>query len=430
MKALALEPVTEATLEFLHALFARSPLEKVSIRLWNGVTWPDESPGVATIVLKHPGALRAMLADGTSKALGEAYLRDDFDVEGDIEQAVELAVALENRPSGWFTSLTDYYKLHRLPAAPKVVPAETGRMAEPVGRRHSLPRDRAAVSFHYDLSNDFYRLWLDREMVYSCGYFEQRDETLEAAQFGKFNHIGRKLRLRPKQRLLDIGCGWGGLARHAARHFGVEVVGVTLSERQAALATRRIEEEGLSRQIKIELRDYRQLKCPEGFDAVVSVGMAEHVGRDHLAEYFKTVRALLKPGGVFLNHAIGEGRQVSRFKGPSFVDAYVFPDSDIPPIPLVLGSAEGAGFEVRDVENLREHYTLTLRHWVRRLEASHEQARAMVGESTYRIWRLYMAAAAHGFDHGDIAIYQTLLAKPHADGRAGLPLTRRDWYAK
>ncbi|MBI2497728.1 MAG: class I SAM-dependent methyltransferase [Opitutae bacterium] len=427
---LTIESATEATVSFLNRLFARTPLENVSLRLWDGTLWPDEKPRAATVVLQHPGALRGMLAAGTAKGLGEAYLRNDFDVEGDIEQAVELAMALENRPSGWLSLLRDYYRLHRLPIVPPA--AAGGGDGDGTlwpGQRHSLARDRKVVSFHYDVSNDFYRLWLDREMVYSCGYFETPDATLEAAQFAKFRLLCRKLRLRPGQHLLDIGCGWGGLARHAARHCGVEVKGVTLSGQQAGLAMQRTRDAGLEGQVKIDLRDYRELRTPERYDAIVSVGMAEHVGRKQLPEYFKTVRSLLKPGGVFLNHAIGEGPRGRRFHGPSFVDAYVFPDSDIPPVPLVLQAAETAGFEIRDVENLREHYTLTLRHWVRRLEAGREQARALVGEPTYRVWRLYMAASAHGFDHGDLAVYQTLLAKPDAAGRARLPLTRRDWYA-
>ncbi len=427
---LTLEPATKSTVDFLDKLFARTPLENVSIRLWDGTLWPDEKPRAATVVLKHPGALRNMLAAGTAKALGEAYLRNDYDIEGDIEQAVELAMALENRPHGWFTLLTDYYRLHRLPAvAPVPAGSEAGAGARASGPRHSPDRDRQAVSFHYDVSNDFYQLWLDPEMVYSCAYFERPDDTLEAAQRAKFHLLCRKLRLRPGQRVLDIGCGWGGLARHAARHCGVGVTGVTLSGQQAALAMKRTHEAGLEDRVKITLGDYRELHAPEQYDAVVSVGMAEHVGREKLPEYFKAVRTLLKPGGVFLNHAIGEERPGRKFRGPSFVDAHVFPDSDIPPLPLVLQAAETAGLEIRDVENLREHYTLTLRHWVRRLEAGQEQARALVGESTYRVWRLYMAASAHGFDHGDLAVYQTLLAKPDTAGRTRLPLTRRDWYA-
>jgi cyclopropane-fatty-acyl-phospholipid synthase len=424
---LALESATETTVAFLDSLFARTPLAHVSIRLWDGTLWPDSETRAATVVLKHPGSLRAMLADGTAKGLGEAFVRGDFDVEGDIEKAVEMAMALEHRPTGWLESLTNFYRVHRLPSAPHETAERAGKWS---GSQHSVERDREVVSFHYDVSNDFYQLWLDKEMAYSCAYFETPDTPLDVAQLAKFRMLCRKLRLRPGQRLLDIGCGWGGFARFAARTCGVEVLGITLSENQAALAAQRTREAGLSDRVKIERRDYRQLGLAGEFDAVASVGMAEHVGRENLTEYFAMVRSLLKPGGVFLNHAIGAGQREKRFRGPSFIDAYVFPDSDIPPIPLVLESAEAAGFEIRDVENLREHYMHTLRHWVHRLEENHERARSIVGESTYRIWRLYMAASAHGFDHGNLAIYQSLLANPDAEGRAHVPLTRRDWYAE
>jgi cyclopropane-fatty-acyl-phospholipid synthase len=422
--------VAGATVGLLDRLLAHTPLQNVSIRLWDGTLWPDDRRRAATVVLKHPGALRSMLAPGHAKGLGEAYVHGDFDVEGDIEQAVELALALEHRPSGWLEALTNYYQLHRLPAVPRPLTDRARSTGHRTGALHSPERDRAAVAFHYDVSDDFYRLWLDPEMVYSCAYFETAETPLADAQLAKLRLLCRKLRLRPGQRLLDIGCGWGGLACHAARTCGVEVTGITLSLPQAKAAAARAREAQLDHRVRIELRDYREVRKPDdGFDAIVSVGMAEHVGRDQLAAYFATVRDLLKPGGVFLNHAIGEGRQADRFRGPSFVDAHVFPDSDIPPIPLVLQAAEAAGLEVRDVENLREHYVLTLRAWVRRLETARAQARALVGEETYRVWRLYMATAAHGFAHGDLAVYQTLLSKTGPDGRTGLPLTREDWYA-
>jgi cyclopropane-fatty-acyl-phospholipid synthase len=227
--------------------------------------------------------------------------------------------------------------------------------------------------------------------------------------------------------LLDIGCGWGGLALHAAGHFGVQVTGVTLSRPQVELARARAAEAGLDRAVTFEARDYRELPETDLYDAIVSVGMSEHVGSDELAGYFETAGRRLKPGGVFLNHAISEGARPRRPLGDSFTDAYVFPDGDTPPIPVVLRAAEAAGLEVRDVENLREHYALTLRHWVRRLEAGHDPARAFVDEATYRIWRLYMAGSAYGFAHGHLAVYQALLSKSER-GAANLPLTRRDWY--
>jgi len=418
---------TASSVDFLRALFEHVSLDRVGFRLWDGTPWPDATPRAATLVLKHPAALREMFSTGTAKGLAEAYLRDDFDVEGEIEAAIDLAVALEERPAGWISALGDFYRLHRLPAKPGG--RHDGRMFGGLGgKRHSLARDREAVSFHYDVSNEFYRLWLDERMIYSCGYFATPDESIDAAQTAKLDYLCRKLRLRPGQQLLDIGCGWGGLAMFAARNYEVRVTGVTLSERQAEWAVARVREAGLSDAVKIELRDYREVRKAGGFDAIVSVGMAEHVGRERLPEYFGKAWELLRTGGVFLNHAIGEGRRAERFRGPSFVDEYVFPDADIVPLPVVLQAAAGAGFEVRDVENLREHYRLTLQHWVRRLEAVHERAREFVNEPTFRVWRLYMAGSAHGFATGDLAVFQTLLAKPGRDGRAGMPLTRDDWY--
>lgn len=430
MTLITLDPVSTATRGLLSHLFARRPLRHVGFRLWDQSLWPDEQPRAATIVLNHPGALRRMLAPGTAKGLAEAYLRDDFDVEGDMEQAVEMAMALEERPAGWLAALTDYYRLMQLPAGNESASPE-GRTAGLRGARHSPARDREAVSFHYDVSNDFYRLWLDPRMVYSCGYFTGTHNDLAAAQVAKLDHICRKLRLRPGQRLLDIGCGWGALAIHAAQHYRVEVLGVTLSEKQAAFAAEHARRAGVAGRVRIKLCDYREVGAPAGgFDAVASVGMAEHVGRDHLPEYFRTAASLLKPGGVFLNHAIAEGSRADRFRGPSFVDAYVFPDSDIPPLQVTVAAAAEAGLEVRDVENLREHYAMTLRLWVHRLEEAHDEALRFVDETAYRTWRLYMAASAHGFAHGDLAIYQTLFVKPQAEGRSGLPLTREDWYSE
>jgi cyclopropane-fatty-acyl-phospholipid synthase len=420
---------TEASIRFLHGLFADAPPENVSFRLWNGTLWPDENPRLATLILRHPGALRAMFSSGTEKGLAEAYLRDDFDIAGDIEAAAELADVLGNRAAPpWPTVLANYFRLRQLPVKPALRPAGRAFVGRG-GRQHSLDRDRRVVSFHYDVSNDFFRLWLDRRMVYSCAYFERAEDDLDTAQAAKLRHLCRKLRLQPGQRVLDIGCGWGGFALYAARTCGVQVTGVTLSRRQAELGAALANETGLGREVKIELRDYREVQAAGAYDAIVSVGMSEHVGADQLAGYFRKVGSLLKPGGVFLNHAIGEGARPRRRLGASFTEAYVFPDGDIPPIPAVLQAAEAAGLEVRDVENLREHYALTLRHWVRRLEASHEAALAFVNEATYRVWRLYMAGSAHGFARGQLAVYQVLLSKPERSGGARLPLTRRDWYA-
>ncbi len=414
----------EATRRFLDELFADAPLRQVGFRLWDGTAWPEAEPRAATVVLRHPGALRAMFSPGTEKALGEAYLHDDFEVEGDLEAAFEIAESLAVQ-HGWKRILALAYHLHRLPEKDRKDAPATFGADDP---EHSLRRDAEAVGFHYDVSNEFYQLWLDARMVYSCAYFTEPGAGLEAAQAAKLEYLCRKLRLRPGQEVLDIGCGWGGFALYAAEHHGVRVTGVTLSEAQARLAQARVRAAGREAEVRILRQDYRTLRPGLEFDAIVSVGMAEHVGRDHLAEYFRTAGRLLRPGGTFLNHAIGEGYCYEASAGPSFIDAYVFPDSDLPPLPLVARAAAEAGFEIRDVENLREHYALTLRHWVRRLEGAHEQALAFVNEPTYRVWRVYMAGSARGFARGRLAIYQTLLAKPDAAGEAHLPLTRRDWY--
>jgi cyclopropane-fatty-acyl-phospholipid synthase len=266
-------------------------------------------------------------------------------------------------------------------------------------------------------------------MVYSCAYFHSPEDDLNLAQQQKLEHICRKLRLRPGQRLLDIGCGWGGLVIYAAQHYQVDATGISLSQPQADLANHRIKVAGLSSACRVQVRDYREVEAPNDFDALVSVGMFEHVGAAMLPGYFSLAHRLLRPGGVFLNHGIAcrTGEEVPPNKS-TFSQAYVFPDGELEPINVSLRAAEENHFEVRDVESLREHYALTLRHWVKRLEAHHEQALAFVEEPTYRTWRLYMSASADLFTSGRANVYQTLLAKPDERGQSGLPLTRQDWY--
>jgi cyclopropane-fatty-acyl-phospholipid synthase len=270
-------------------------------------------------------------------------------------------------------------------------------------------------------------------MVYSCAYFQSPNDDLDTAQERKLDYLCHKLRLRAGQRLLDIGCGWGALVLYAAKHFGVRAEGITLSEPQAEWGRARLAEAGLKKDATIELRDYREISAngSKFYDAIVSVGMAEHVGRERLPDYFAAAHRALKPGGVFLNQAIGEGVVVRPDnRNGSFIEQYVFPDGDIPPLPIMLRAAESVGFEIRDVENLREHYALTLGHWLRRLEAHRTEALSFVDEMIYRVWRLYLAGSMHGFRRGNLAVYQTLLAKLNASGQANLPLIRNDWYAQ
>lgn len=419
--------VERRTFRLLNEIFGESS-EHVGVRLWNGRMWPDDAPRPATLVLHHPGALAEMFSAGTEVGVAEAYIYNDFDIEGDIAAVFDLADGLLARLSDWKEKL-------KLAGLFLTLSHKTSRQLAEVqphltGSCHSLERDREAVTFHYDLSNDFYRLWLDRRMVYSCAYFESPNDSIDDAQEQKLDYLCTKLRLHPGQRLLEFGCGWGGLVLHAAEHFGVQATGITLSERQAQLANERIRAKGLQKSVEVRVCDYRELAKEAGnYDAAVSVGMAEHVGRAQLPSYFAIAHTLLKPHGVFLNHAIGEGviARPDNTEG-SFIDRYVFPDGDIPPLPVMLGAAESAGFEIRDVENLRKHYALTLRQWRQRLEAQREEALEFVSEETYRVWRLYLAGSAHGFRRGHLAVYQTLLAKLDESGNGNLPLTRKDWY--
>ena len=416
------------TLRLLDELFSGDAVRKVGVRLWDGTPWPDAAPRPATVVLKHPGALREMFLPGSELGLAEAYLYDDFDVEGEIEAVFDLAEALEQATLGWTRKLRIARDLLRLPAGQGRQPGRRGP-AKLRGRRHSVERDRQAVTYHYDVSNDFYALWLDRRMVYSCAYFTTPDDDLDTAQERKLDYTCRKLRLHPGQRLLDVGCGWGGLVIHAAQHYGVDATGTTLSQPQADLANAHIAAAGLADRCRVLVRDYREMDEPGGYDALVSVGMFEHVGAALLPVYFTRTWQLLNPGGVFLNHGIANTTTEQSRRGPSFSDTYVFPDSELVPISTTLRAAEESGFEVRDVESLREHYALTLRHWVRRLEAHHDQALQFVDEPTYRVWRLFTSGSAHGFSAGRLNVYQALLVRPGERGQSGLPLTRADWYA-
>ncbi len=416
------------TLAFLDEVIGREGGETVGVRLWDGSLWPqDGASRPVWLALQHPGALRAMFLPGTELALAEAYLYNDFDIQGDIIAVFDLADRLAKTTGGWSKKISAVRLLLKLPADSQPRQSQRGP-AQLRGRRHTPERDRRAVRYHYDVSNDFYQLWLDRRMVYSCAYFASEDLDLDAAQEAKLDYICRKLRLRSGQRLLDVGCGWGGLVIYAAQKYGVQATGITLSQPQAELANRRIQAAGLGERCRVEVRDYRELDESQPYDALASIGMFEHVGEALLATYFQKALRLLKPGGVFLNHGIARNANDPPAPKPNFNDAYVFPDGELTPINRSLHAAEQAGFEVRDVESLREHYARTLRHWVERLEEKHEQALEYVDEPTYRVWRLFMSGSSHGFTSGRLNLYQALLVKPRADGGSGLPMTRADWY--
>lgn len=423
-KSLSGETPTRVCAGFLDSLLADYPRRDFQVRLWDGTTWGAERQPRFTLVLKDPGVLRAMFLSPSELTLGEAYIYGDFDIEGDIEAAFELADHLLGKQGSLGKRFDLAERLQKLPANHR---AHTNRRrANFRGPVHSRDRDRQVIRYHYDLPAEFYALWLDQRMVYSCAYFATPEEDLDTAQVRKLDYICRKLRLRPGERLLDVGCGWGGLVMHAAAHYGVEAVGLTLSEPQAELARQRLREAGLNERCRVEVCDYRDIEHNQQYDKMVSVGMFEHVGEEHLPEYFRRAWSQLRPGGVFLNHGIAYCATYQR-RGPSFTERYVFPDSALVPISTSLRAAELSRFEVRDVESLREHYALTLHHWIRRLEAHAEEARRITGDTAYRIWRLYMAGAAHGFRSGRLNVYQSLLAKP-LHGQSGLPLTREDWY--
>lgn len=408
-------------------------------RFWDGSVQHGASTRT-TLILRRPEALRRMLLPPSELALGEAYLHDDFDVEGDLEAFVGLADMLTGRLRSPVRVLRLFRLLRALPTGDKRVGTAGGgqQHVRALASRHSRRRDAAAIRFHYDVGNDFYALWLDQHLVYSCAYFQQPDDDLDTAQEAKLEYLCRKLHLQPGERLLDIGCGFGGLIRYAAAHYGVQAVGITLSPAQAAMARQRITADGLGDRCRVIVCDYRALATAATFDKIVSVGMVEHVGRMQLPIYYTQAYRLLKPGGLFLNHGIvdlaarptGFAAWITErvWHPGEFMQRYVFPDGELVTPADLIAPAEAAGFETRDLESLREHYPLTLRHWVRRLEEQHEEVVRLVGEQTYRIWRLYMAGSAQAFAGGRIGIVQALFGKPDRHGRSPLPLTRDDLY--
>jgi cyclopropane-fatty-acyl-phospholipid synthase len=388
-----------------------------SMRSWTGQLWgPDDASG--TIVLQHPGALRSMLLPPNDLSVGEAYVFDDIDFEGDMVAIAEFGARLGEARKSPLYKMRLLRLLRQLPEETRRVEAERPRFT---GFLHSKKRDKAAVSHHYDTGNGFFGLFLDPHLVYSCAHFLDPEEPLDVAQRRKLDLVCRKLKLVPGMKLLDVGCGWGAFVVHAAQHYGVTVTGITLSTEQAAEARRRAVRAGVADQVTIEERDYRDVDGE--FDAIASIGMVEHVGRKELDRYFKALRAVLAPGGQILNHGIVTRDRNIRRTAPTFVNTYVFPDGELGPVDSVVGAAEEAGFELRDIESLRASYALTLRHWVANLESNREAAVSAAGGETYRIWRLYMAASAVAFERAALSVYQLLLAdpaRPWTYGRSGL----------
>ncbi|MFJ8719199.1 class I SAM-dependent methyltransferase [Streptomyces violaceus] len=411
----------------------------VRVRAWDGSQ--AGPPGAPTLVVRNRRALRRLLFKPGELGLARAWVAGDLDIEGDLYTTLDLLAGDVWERGEDARTLTQALRdpevraavrgLVRLagPPLPPAPPPEEARSPRP--HLHTKRSDRRAISHHYDVGNDFYEIVLGPSMVYSCAYWkspDSPDSTLEQAQHDKLELVCRKLGLGPGQRLLDVGCGWGSMAIHAAREHGVSVVGVTLSQEQAAYARKRVADEGLTDRIEIRVQDYRDVRDGP-YDAISSIGMAEHVGADRYLEYAADLYDLLKPGGRLLNHQIARRpqRDETTYEVDPFINSYVFPGGELQPVGVTVTQLERAGFEVRDVESIREHYALTLRRWVTRLEADWKRAVQLTGPGRARVWRLYMAACAVAFERNRIGVNQVLAVRALESGESGMPLRARTW---
>ncbi len=382
----------------------------VEVALWNGATLRGASSPRISIGVHNPKALLGLSHFNLGK-LAQYYVEQQIDLDGDLRDIVTEGVAMCTAQGG---AVSHHKSLL------------------PQWRRHTRIFDRKVVSSHYDVSNDFYALWLDSRRIYSCAYFQNDDDTLDQAQAQKLDHICRKLVLQKGERFLDIGCGWGALMLWAVEHYGVYATGITVSQNQYDYVQEQIQAHGLADRCKVFLMDYRDYPESEPFDKIASVGMFEHVGRQNLPRYFGKIYRLLRPGGLVMNHGItlmapnvyGLGSGIS-----DFIEQYVFPGGELTHVSKVIESMSAQQLECLDTENLRPHYAKTLWHWVERLESHREEARQQVGERIYRIWRIYMAGSAYGFEAGWLSLFQVLAGRPLLDGSQQYPFTRGHLYA-
>ncbi|WP_328593184.1 cyclopropane-fatty-acyl-phospholipid synthase family protein [Lentzea tibetensis] len=397
----------------------------IGFRAWDGSSaGPQDGP---VVVIRSRDALRRLVWRPGELGLARAYVSGELDVEGDLTEGLRRIWALvrggtTNRPKlGEVVKLA--WRLGVIGPNP-APPAEEARLG---GRLHTRERDRDAISHHYDLSNAFYQLVLDPSMAYSCAYFTDEDESLEQAQRNKLDLVCRKLDLRSGKRLLDVGCGWGSMIIHAAKYYGVRATGVTISAQQREHIAQRIEREGLQGQVEVRLQDYREI-AGDGFDAISTIEMGEHVGEENYPTYASTLHRLLRPGGRLLLQQMSRG--ANHPGGGAFIESYVAPDMHMRPVSRTMSHLESAGLEIRDVHALREHYVWTVRAWAETLERRWDDVVALVGEGQARVWRLYLAGGALTFEEGRMGVDQILAVRVTESGRSGMPRTRRELVAR
>lgn len=420
---------SEAAREILQEVWEHLKSPGFAVRLWTGELWDSKPPGKVgfTLIVRSPAAVRLMFSHAGALSFGEAFAFGLVDMEGAMSEIFEPLEQVMRLELPWGKRLRMATLLGQIP---RVTLPQHGTFSgfNGIAPPRSRERHQEAINYHYNHPVEFWRAWLDDTLSYSCAYFDSENMPLMAAQEAKLDYICHKLRLQPGMRVLDLGCGWGAWILHAARHYGVQAVGVTLSPRQAEVARDRIRQAGLESQCQVEIANFLDFTPTQPFDRIASIGSVEHVPAELFDDYFAHAHQLLQPGGQLLNHGITRSPTVPDRPGDSFMDKYVFPDHHLATVGRTVAAAESAGFEVRDVESLREHYTLTLEHWQTRLESSQAEVIRWSDPLTHRVFRLYLAGSAHEFRIGRLGLHQTLLVKS-AGGVSGLPWRRADWYA-